>query len=74
MYYNQVDGWGVTIVVYKAQHSNYCQGACLSVCHTVAQLGKHVRLYLTFLTIDAQAQNPAFSCPLAVKVRIIKIM
>ena len=37
---------------------------------TVAQLGKHVRLYLTSLTIDVQAQNPAFSC----QVRIIMVM
>ena len=74
MYYNQVDGWGVTIVVYKVQHSDCCRGACLFVRHTVAQLGKHVRLYLTSPTIDVQAQNPAFSCPLAVKVRIITVM
>ena len=54
----------MTITAIVVEAPVYLQG------HTVVQLGKHVRLYLTYLTIDVQAQNPAISCALAVKVHI----
>ena len=45
----------------------------LQITQRSVQLGKHVRLYLTCLTIDVQTQNPIISCPLAVKVHIIML-